>query len=281
MAMTAQEKLDAKREKEYNKKHKRMYKLKPGDIVFNILNYLFFILFTLTCIFPFYYLFINTISDNAMVQQGLINFIPHGLNINNYKALAGVGDLGYAFVVSITRTIFGTALMVVASAFVGYLVTKQEMWHRSLWYRAIVITMYFNAGLIATYLNLVMLGLTNHYMVYIIPGIVAQSAGYYPAVVMSKSYAVTHNDTMQAYAGGVIRPLARVFDCTTFYGAVSSATGFAYKKHHLFSHYGPYSDSRRRHARNWLRDNLPAGSYKVIINTKRAIFGPHEGPYED
>ena len=38
MAMTAQEKLDAKREKEYNKKHKRMYKLKPGDIVFNILN---------------------------------------------------------------------------------------------------------------------------------------------------------------------------------------------------------------------------------------------------
>ena len=55
----------------------------------------------------------------------------------------------------------------------------------------------------------------------------------------------------------------------------------AYKKYHLFSHYGPYSDSRRRHARNWLRDNLPAGSYKAIINTKRAIFGPHEGPYED
>lgn len=173
MAMTAQEKIDAKREKEYNKKHKRMYRLKPGDIVFNILNYAFFILFTITCIFPFYYLFINTISDNTMVQQGLINFIPHGINIDNYKALTGVGDLGYAFVVSVTRTIFGTVLMVVASAFVGYLVTKQEMWHRSLWYRAIVITMYFNAGLIATYLNLVMLGLTNHYMVYIIPGIVA------------------------------------------------------------------------------------------------------------
>ena len=82
-----------------------MYKLKPGDIVFNILNYAFFILFTITCIFPFYYLFINTISDNTMVQQGLINFIPHGININNYKALTGVGDLGYAFVVSVTRTI--------------------------------------------------------------------------------------------------------------------------------------------------------------------------------
>ena len=173
MAKTAQEKLDAKREKEYEKKHKHQYKLKPSDIVFNILNYLFFTLFTLTCIFPFYYLFINTISSNELVRRGMINFVPRGININNYLALRNVNDLGYAFIVSITRTIFGTALRVLASAVVGYLVTTQEMWGRSFWYRFIVITMYFNAGLIATYLNLVMLGLTNQYMVYIIPGIVA------------------------------------------------------------------------------------------------------------
>ena len=77
------------------------------------------------------------------------------------------------------------------------------------------------------------------------------------------------------------RGLGDVYKRQTFYGASSSAVGFAYKRHHLFSHYGPYSDSKRRHARNWLRDNLPGGSYRVIINTKRAIFGPHEGPYED
>jgi multiple sugar transport system permease protein/putative aldouronate transport system permease protein len=150
-----------------------MYKLTPGDIVFNVLNYLFFTLFTLTCIFPFYYLFINTISDNEMVQKGQINFIPHGLNIQNYLALGGVGDLGYAFLVSISRTILGTALMVLASAFVGYLVTKQEMWHRKFWYRFLVITMYFNAGTIPWYMNMSMLGLTDHFAAYIIPGIVA------------------------------------------------------------------------------------------------------------
>ena len=103
----------------------------------------------------------------------MINFYPKGLNIDNYLKLREVGDLGNAFLVSVSRTILGTALMVLASAFVGYLVTKQEMWHRSLWYRFLVITMYFNAGLIPTYLNLVMLGLTNNYWVYIIPGIVA------------------------------------------------------------------------------------------------------------
>lgn len=40
MAKTAQEKLDAKREKEYNKKHKRMYRRSVGDVVFDVLNYL-------------------------------------------------------------------------------------------------------------------------------------------------------------------------------------------------------------------------------------------------
>lgn len=173
MAKTAQEKLDAKREREYNKKRKHMYKLKPGDIVFDILNYLFFSLFTLTCVFPFYYLFINTISDNKLVQKGAINFLPKGFHIQNYLALSNVNDLGNAFIVSVTRTILGTALMVLATAFVGYIVTKQEMWHRSLFYRFIMVTMYFNAGLIATYMNMVMLGLTNNYMVYIMPGIVA------------------------------------------------------------------------------------------------------------
>ena len=173
MAKTAQEKLDAKREKAYYKKHKKMYRTKPGDVIFNIFNYIFFSAFTVTCIFPFYYLFINTISDNDLVVKGLINFIPRGIHFGNYAALLNVSDLMSSFIVSVTRTVFGTALMVAASAFIGYLVTQQEMWGRKVWYRFIVITMYFNAGLIPWFLNMQMLGLTNTYWAYIIPGIVA------------------------------------------------------------------------------------------------------------
>ena len=109
---------------------------------------------------------------------------------------------------------------------------------------------------------------------------VAQAAGYYPAVVMSSTFAVLRSDTMQAYATGLIRPLARVFDCTTFWAASTAATAFAAKRH-LFGVYGPYANTRRRHARNWLRDNLPAPAYKGLITAKRAVFGPHHGPYED
>ena len=173
MAKTAQEKADAKAEKLYKKTHKRKYAMSPGDILFEVLNYLVFTLFTIACIFPFYYLLINTISNNDMVLKGTINFIPRGIHLGNYLALLNVGDLSTSFLVSVTRTILGTALMVMASALVGYLVTKQEMWGRKFWYRFLVVTMYFNAGIIPVFLNMQMLGLTNSFWVYIIPGIVA------------------------------------------------------------------------------------------------------------
>ena len=173
MAKTAQEKADAKAEKLYKKTHKRKYAMSPGDILFEVLNYLVFTLFTIPCIFPFYYLFINTISNNDMVLKGTLNFIPRGIHLGNYLALLNVGDLSTSFLVSVTRTILGTALMVMASALVGYLVTKQEMWGRKFWYRFLVVTMYFNAGIIPVFLNMQMLGLTNSFWVYIIPGIVA------------------------------------------------------------------------------------------------------------
>ncbi len=149
------------------------FRRRPGEVVFDVINVTMFTLFMLLCIFPFYYLFINTISNNDLVTKGAITYFPIGINISNYIALKDVSDLGSAFTVTIARTIFGTALMVFASALAGYLVTKQKLWKRSLWYRYIVITMYFNAGLIPWYMNMLMLGLTNNFLAYIIPGIVA------------------------------------------------------------------------------------------------------------
>jgi multiple sugar transport system permease protein/putative aldouronate transport system permease protein len=144
-----------------------------SDWIFEILNHAFFIIFTVLCIFPFYYIFINTISDNDLVRKGAINFIPKGIHLQNYISMFNVNDVGTALMVTVGRTVFGTVLMVLASAFVGYLVTKQDMWCRKIWYRCLVITMYFNAGLIPWYLNMSMLGLTNSFWAYIIPGIVA------------------------------------------------------------------------------------------------------------
>ncbi|MDR2589582.1 MAG: carbohydrate ABC transporter permease [Oscillospiraceae bacterium] len=143
-----------------------------GDRAFSAITGSFFVIFTLMCAFPIYYLFINTISDNALVTAGQINLFPRGIHFDNYIALLNVSDLFDATMISIYRTVIGTSTMVLTSALVGYLVTQNKMLGRKYVYRFIIITMYFNAGLIPWYLNIMMLGLTNNFWGYIIPSVV-------------------------------------------------------------------------------------------------------------
>lgn len=144
-----------------------------SDIIFNIFNYAFFIIFTLLCVFPFYYLLINTISDNSLVSRGLITFYPKGIQFKNYINIFNNQELILSFVVTFARTIIGTATSTLVSGFVGYLVTKKELWHRKIAYRFMIITMYFSAGLIPWFTTMQMLGLTNNFLGYIIPGLVS------------------------------------------------------------------------------------------------------------
>ncbi len=77
----------------------------------------------------------------------------------------------------------GTGLTVFCSALFGYLVTKDKLRFRRFFYRAVVITMYLNAGLIPTYILYKKLHLINSFLVYILPGAVS---GYY--VILIKTY---------------------------------------------------------------------------------------------
>ena len=157
------------------KKQHKPHHQKPskGDIIFNIINYTVFLLITLVCIFPFYYLFINTISSNELVSMGRIQLIPKEIHFENYVQVFKISGIFDALLVSVARTVLGTVWTVGGCAFLGYLVTKQEMWLRKVWYRLIVVTMYFSAGLIPWYLNLRNLGFVDNFWVYVIPGLVS------------------------------------------------------------------------------------------------------------
>jgi putative aldouronate transport system permease protein len=157
--------------------------LKPGDLAFYIVNYTVFAIFTLLCIIPFYYLFINTISDNNLVQRGLIRLLPKGFHLANYEQVFKLRGLLQAAFISISRTLVGTLLTVLASGFVGYLVTKKAMWGRQFWYRFIIVTMYFSAGLIPWYMNMYMLNLLNNFLAYVVPGIIAPFS-----IILVKTY---------------------------------------------------------------------------------------------
>lgn len=141
--------------------------------LFDVINYLAFGIFTLMCVYPFYYIFINTISDNTLTARGQVMFYPIGVHFSNYKQVLKIAGLADATLVSIARTVLGTGLTVFASAFVGYIVTKEKLWHRKLCYRFIVATMYFNAGIIPWFILMMNIGFTNNFLAYIIPGIVS------------------------------------------------------------------------------------------------------------
>ena len=146
---------------------------KKGDIVFHIIAVSGFLLFTFICVYPFYYLIICTISDRRLVDLGRIAFIPRGINFSNYMEIFMLQNLGNAAMISVARTLLATVLNLFCTSYLAYFFTKQDMWGRKVWYRLVVVTMYFSAGLIPAYLNNRMLGLTNTFWIYIVPGLVS------------------------------------------------------------------------------------------------------------
>ena len=153
------------------KKKKKHYS--GSDVSFNIVNYLIFGLFTLICVYPFYYLIINTISANDLSARGVILFWPQGVHFQNFVSALQIDGLAQSAYISIMRTVIGTFCTVSASAFLGFMFTQNKMWHRKIWYRMVVATMYFNAGIIPWYLTMRNLGLTNNFWGYILPAIVS------------------------------------------------------------------------------------------------------------
>lgn len=152
--------------------HRGGLRRSPAECVMDVVNVVFLTLVMLICVFPFYYLFINTISDNNLSDRGLILLYPRGIHFENYVQVFKISGIMQATLISLARTVLGTACSVAASAFLGYLLSKQNMLGHKIVYRFIIITMYFNAGIIPWYMNMMNLHLLNNFWVYIIPYIV-------------------------------------------------------------------------------------------------------------
>ena len=148
-------------------------KIEKGEVSFHLIAVPLFIFFTFLCVYPFYYLLISTISDRQLVDLGRIAFIPRGIHFSNYIEIFRLQNLNNAVLVSVSRVLLGTTLNLFCTSYLAYFFTKQEMWGRKVWYRMVVVTMYFSAGLIPIFLNNRMLGLVNTYFIYIIPGLVS------------------------------------------------------------------------------------------------------------
>lgn len=143
-----------------------------GDRIISVITYIVYSLFAFVCVYPFYYIFINSISANNLSEKGKVLFWPLQIHFTNYVNVLKIPDLFNALKVSVGRTVVGTVLTVLFSAFLGYMFTRETLWHRKFWYRFVVVTMYFNAGIIPWFITMLNLGLTNNFWGYIWPAVV-------------------------------------------------------------------------------------------------------------
>lgn len=155
-----------------SKAKKVKYKRSFSDRLISVLTYVIYSFFAFVCAYPFYYILINTISSNDLSARGKIIFLPKEMHFTNYVQVLKIPGLLQAAKVSVARTLIGTAITVMVAGFLGYMFTRETLWHRKLWFRMVAATMYFNAGIIPWFITMMNLGLTNNFWGYILPVVV-------------------------------------------------------------------------------------------------------------
>ncbi|OXS54482.1 sugar ABC transporter permease [Cohnella sp. CIP 111063] len=143
-----------------------------GDILFDIGNVVFMIGLMVVTLYPFANMLAVSLNDAMDASRGGIFLKPRVFTLYNYEYVLREASIFHSLMISVLRTVIGTAVAVFCSAMVAYTVSRPEYLLRKWVALAFILTMYFNGGLIPTYLLHKELHLINSFWVYIIPGIV-------------------------------------------------------------------------------------------------------------
>lgn len=142
-------------------------KVSAARKAFMAFDYVLFTIIIILCLYPLWYVFIQSLSGEIVAGQGII--LPYKFTFKNYVQVMQLKGLGNAFKISAARTVIGCVITVTCCMMLGYLFSKQEMPFRKFLYRMLVICMYVSGGLIPSYLTIKYVGLMNTFWVYIIP----------------------------------------------------------------------------------------------------------------
>ena len=141
------------------------------NTLFTVVMWLFLAIVFIMTTYPFWYVLIYSISDPVGFSSG-IQILPHAISLRAYTSILTSARFLDAFKISFSRTLIGPVISGVVSMLIAYSLSNRDLPGRKAlnWY--FIITMYFGAGLIPTYLLYKSLGFVNSFRVYIIPSIV-------------------------------------------------------------------------------------------------------------
>ncbi|XEC93965.1 carbohydrate ABC transporter permease [Paenibacillus tarimensis] len=144
----------------------------PADGIFDICNYIFMIFLMIVTLYPFINTLAVSLNDANDSLRGGIYLWPRVLTWDNYAYVFKEATIFQATMISVLRTVIGTVLTVFCCAMVAYTISRPEYVLRKFITIAFILTMYFNGGLIPTFLLIRELGMLNSFEVYIIPGLI-------------------------------------------------------------------------------------------------------------
>ncbi len=155
--------------KKSNNKIRRSVRGKSFDIV----NYLILAIFSLTILFPFWNLFVKSISspDAGIVEA--LQMWPKKFSAFNYQYVLNNRYIWSGYRETLIRTITGTVLSVTLTAMGAYTLSKKNLPNRNFWTTVVLIPMFFSGGMIPTYMWMVDLNLIDNRLALILPGLVS------------------------------------------------------------------------------------------------------------
>ncbi len=139
-----------------------------ADRWFDVFNYVAVISFTLLVLYPLYVVVISSVSDPTAVALGRVALLPQGFTLEGYRAVFEDGQVWRGYLNSFFYTFFGTSLNVVCTVLAGYALSRKDLVGGTAIMLFLIFTMYFEGGLIPTFLLVRSLGLYGSRLVLIV-----------------------------------------------------------------------------------------------------------------
>ena len=152
-----------------------MLRMKLGrsreDRIINIVTAVLCILVLIVTVYPVYYCLIYSFNDGKDAAKQALYFWPRKFSLENYKIVFQNKAIYPAFIMTMLRSIVGTVLAVFCMAMAAYALSKDNLKGRKVYMIMGVITLYFSAGVVQSYLLYREMRLLDSFWVYILPNI--------------------------------------------------------------------------------------------------------------
>lgn len=123
----------------------------------------------ISIILPFMQVITVSMSPASVVNETGFHLIPTKFDFSGYQKISSDANFWRSYGVTIARTVAGTICGVLMTMLTAYPLAKSNLPYRRGLMMFVVFTMYFSGGMIPKYLLVKNLGLTNNFLVYILP----------------------------------------------------------------------------------------------------------------